>query len=1479
VRDDFSKQTITEIAKGVGYRCSNPECSRPTVAANAAQDGTITIGVAAHICAAAPGGPRYDAAQLHEVRCGKENGLWLCQNCGRLIDVDPKKYTVDVLTKWKHDAQAWAFQELVGPSKAGQREEATRISSLIAVDVSAGTNAEIEKLFAKVRAAAEADLLTFQTGQLWTSRPVELTLRLAGKPDVPPFNISNLPPALEIAAEATIVAPPGTGKTTTVLQLAGDVLAAGNAIPLYFRLGDWSAGTSTLLASIHARAAFADIPAAEITQLAGRGRVLLLLDGWNELDTDARKKLRLELGQVRRDRPHIRIVATTRQQVLDVPTTGPRVDIEPLSEDQQMAIGRAIAGADGAKIVDEAWRTPGVRELIATPLYLTALVSGGLPSVRPETKEQLLRLFVEQHDRVSEHAEPLQELLHGCHTEVLTALASDLNAKGLTALADAEARRIISTALNKLVQDQQINERPEPAKVLELLTSHHTLIRAAGGNGPISFQHQQFQEWFASREVDELMRLSAGGDASARLRLRAAILDQPAWEESIYFAVERLSREAGGPEVAADAIRVALAVDPMLAAEMIFRVTDETWQLVKADIVTFADRWHSTGQVDRAIRFMVTTGRPDFESYVWPLATNPNSQVQLPTLRSAERFRPAVLGLNIDSKIAELPEETRQRLLGQIAVESGVDGLDLATEIAKKDPSAKVQAEVVQYLQFRRADRHVADLMSAAHDETWALVAKRGYADEINDPDISARLQQARTKALAEAATPVERLRLLLEQSAEFSGRDAAIAAAIADPAFPVRDQHAGSSIYHAQERAPAAVLQGLRKRLEHGLELPFHAEDFLEQLDVTDEGPIATAILDVSDDKGVRNPIAVMAGPKTVAALVDRYLASTKAARLDRANQPLWDERRRLSDRLAETRSPLLIAAVIKRANTSDVEHIQAFAELIDRHGDDEARKRPFPIDAPTRPMLLAALRAWTDTVVTSKDSRRYDICEVASAIGRSGLPELLPDLKKLLDEDIARLNAAKGSPPEARRRGEVDINGYGLQYRDAFTRLGDDAASLVSQYLESPAFATDAAYVLQAISNRQLNVPEPGIHRTWPWLDQVTAARVARNSSPKSAPANDLSEPIFAAIDRLAKPDNEQAKQYLALTLAQIALSMPHGDRDSLIDRVMALPLPLKAKRGLVAAITMSGRIIDAKLIEQAIDEWLIEAEKNAWHSRQNTWEIEPWLELLPFSSRPAAIFDALAKVKAFYGTGWAKRWERVLHSVAAVPGPEGEALLRQLAMSHKDIAGDYDWMRAILGRNTPDAVLLYVDLYSAGVCGSGSHAADEWHVGRELAKYVGEFPELRSTMQSRYEAATDSRTSAMFEHLFGEIGGETDLVTMVKKYVASGKPFDQRMAAAVESVTVDHVPVREGSNVYNVNPASVGSVRKALFGLLAGSAAEAALAANCLTAIDKLRDQYGIAANDPRHPDIMSGKPWPPEAALSPTGSTKQPVPQQY
>jgi NACHT C-terminal Alpha/Beta 2 len=174
----------------------------------------------------------------------------------------------------------------------------------------------------------------------------------------------------------------------------------------------------------------------------------------------------------------------------------------------------------------------------------------------------------------------------------------------------------------------------------------------------------------------------------------------------------------------------------------------------------------------------------------------------------------------------------------------------------------------------------------------------------------------------------------------------------------------------------------------------------------------------------------------------------------------------------------------------------------------------------------------------------------------------------------------------------------------------------------------------------------------------------------------------------------------------------------------------------------------------------------------------------------------------------------------------------------------------------------VLLYVDLFVEGVFGQDSHGPDAWHLGRKLAQYVAKFPELKPELKKRYESAS-GKSRAMLEYVFGEIGDDDDLVAMVRKYAANGQRYDQHMNRAVYAVAVQEIPVSEDSNSYNIHPASVRAVRKTLFGMLDAKTGEAVLAKQCLAAIDHLRDEHGIAANDPRHPDVMSGKPWPEES----------------
>lgn len=113
-RDNFTKATIEMLAKRVGYVCSNPNCLKPTIGANEIGGKATSIGIAAHITAAASGGPRYDESLIPEQRRHIDNGIWLCSNCATLIDKDENKYTIEVLRKWKNDAEEVSRKKLKG---------------------------------------------------------------------------------------------------------------------------------------------------------------------------------------------------------------------------------------------------------------------------------------------------------------------------------------------------------------------------------------------------------------------------------------------------------------------------------------------------------------------------------------------------------------------------------------------------------------------------------------------------------------------------------------------------------------------------------------------------------------------------------------------------------------------------------------------------------------------------------------------------------------------------------------------------------------------------------------------------------------------------------------------------------------------------------------------------------------------------------------------------------------------------------------------------------------------------------------------------------------------------------------------------------------------------------------------------------------------------------------------------------------------
>ena len=108
-RDEFSEATKRLVASRVNKKCSRPECRAQTSGPHTDSAKALNIGVAAHITAAAPSGPRYDATLSSEQRRDSSNAIWLCQNCAKLIDNDSCQFTAEQLRSWKGAAEQEAL--------------------------------------------------------------------------------------------------------------------------------------------------------------------------------------------------------------------------------------------------------------------------------------------------------------------------------------------------------------------------------------------------------------------------------------------------------------------------------------------------------------------------------------------------------------------------------------------------------------------------------------------------------------------------------------------------------------------------------------------------------------------------------------------------------------------------------------------------------------------------------------------------------------------------------------------------------------------------------------------------------------------------------------------------------------------------------------------------------------------------------------------------------------------------------------------------------------------------------------------------------------------------------------------------------------------------------------------------------------------------------------------------------------------------
>ncbi|MDN3365896.1 hypothetical protein QQO24_01755 [Ralstonia pseudosolanacearum] len=1436
-RDDFTEATKQKIAKRAGWRCSFPTCRTDTVGATSDGEGEINIGTAAHICAAAPGGPRYDATMSPEERSSAKNGIWMCRDHGKAIDSPDPQFTVELLREWKKQAQIASWRRVLRNEAAPGHADVT--------------NAQLAE---RVRAAAEADLRVFRQTGKWPSTSVALTLKVDDFDE--PVTTSALAGAATSLDDLILVAPPGMGKTTTLFQIAEGVLANGKGTPLIVPLGDWATEGTKVLDSILKRPAFRGITEDDFRRAAAQPGVVLLLDGWNELDMQARSRARVQVAALKAELPELGLIVSTRRQALDVPFGGTRVDLLPLNEGQQMQIAVAMRGDAGAKIVDQAWRTAGVRELVTIPLYLTALLSLPENAPFPTTKEEVLRHFVAAHEKEASHAEALYVVAQGFQQDYLDGLAVFATRTANTAIADSNARRSISETENLLSDSGQITIKPQPDAVLNVLVSNHVLMRAGDTPG-YAFQHQQFQEWYASHSVERRI-MAEVDDPKGRETLKAEVFNLPAWEEPILFAVERLARGDMHQRTACGkAIVAAFEVDPILAAEMIFRSDEEVWSQISATIQGFVTRWHAPGKIDRAVRFMLTSGRSEFLDAIWPLLTDENEQISLKALRNCRRFRPSILGHDAEKKIKALSPRVRTVLLSEMASRSGMDGLDLASAIAKNDPDPEVQASVVESLAFRRADRHVADVLQNAGDKTFDLIARRDLIDEVDDEQVKKGVAAARKRQAAEKTSAYDRLRVIVHaQGGE--DRSAELTEIISTMEIEQRQDPGVQFIYQAHNRYSGAVADGLLARVRAGRALFYGADDILASAGfvLEDEALLELALSDPGHRHNDRAEAAAsVLGPTAVGRMVDALLDAGSRLRVDgkfdQAGSEIYGG---LQARIAHVPGASLVAAVLARSAQADNEQMARLAELLSQHPDgDTDRGRPF--DPASLTAIQGLVEDWASRMLASDDAKRWHKASIATLASHAPSVSLLPILKRLLDDNLQRYRAFREQVKatgwqqgEAMNEARQPMT---HEYQRAFLAIrSPETAAMMREYLLDEDFGALAADVL-ADQWRTANEPPKdkrppfGLH-----FAGVEEKRAARAADPDATSAE--AEAIFAAIEPLIADGATDEQKGLAVSLGIVASRLPHGRRDSTIQKLIALA-PRRARSGLLQGLVLSGEEIDIKIVAEGVSEILEEAKGQPWMLAQSDgYELKHWLRLLPFVNRPS---EALAVLRGMPPAQREPRFlEEMVGTLADAPSGETEEVLFKLAEEDPRFYSNERWRATALRFGTPSSARQIVDLAAGGAFNG---IGNDWHLAQELGSLIRAHPDLRSRVYNLLKDGPTTPGLATLAHAVAEAPDDDGALLLIKFEQELKRPFVTWHT--IERVVTEHVPTSDWAGAFNVVPVPASSLRQKLLALTTDGG-PTDFVARWLREIDWIRDEHGMPEAEPRHPDLASGKPWP-------------------
>ena len=362
---------------------------------------------------------------------------------------------------------------------------------------------------------------------------------------------------------------PGSGKSTALRRLlleeAEQSLQEFQTIPVLVELRSGKP-ISELIKSTFRRHCLR-ISAEQIDELLFEGKLLLLLDGVNEIPTD---ELLVQVEEFRGDNLATPMILTTR----DLGMGGDlriekKLIMEPLnSEQMRQFVGKYLPSEQGKSLLQQLGDR--LKELGETPLLLKMLCDVfELKQEIPKSKGELFRWVDQEYDRLKGLTTLAPELRHWS-ADLLQRLAFEMMQGNNPTKLDLTLLRTDAIAIfEAFLQERGVTDFGQKARVwLEDLQKYHLLQRSV--DQKIEFHHQLFQEYYAAEYL--LQRLLTLSDAV----LQRKYLNYLKWTEPLSLMLGLVEDDWQALRVVRSALTVDLRLGVRLAEDVRWKVRDRT---------------------------------------------------------------------------------------------------------------------------------------------------------------------------------------------------------------------------------------------------------------------------------------------------------------------------------------------------------------------------------------------------------------------------------------------------------------------------------------------------------------------------------------------------------------------------------------------------------------------------------------------------------------------------------------------------------------------------------------------------------------------------------------------------------------------------------------------------------------------------------------------------------------------------------------